>query len=220
MRGLALQTACLLLALGILVLSRAEPLPVEMKSWKAIAATPAWLEKAGWGPLQGLGADFSLLKVFSIYYDASRQTNHDNSAWHAMKRALFRAQALDPQFIDPYHIGIITLAYDAKLPKDAVRLALLGSRAIPDNWQVPFTGGFVAYDALKDHRQASQLMTIAANVPNAPPLAVHLAGRFIAKDSGPEEGIKFLQKMLLLLPEQYHSGILQRIEELKKQGNL
>lgn len=216
---LTLQLAGLLVAVGTLAMTRLEPATGEQTSWQATTATPAWLEKATWGPLQGLGADFAILKVFSIYYDGTHVKQADNAVWHAMKRTLYRAHDLDPLFIDTYHMGVITLAYDAKMPKEAVRLAELGGEAMPHNWQIPFTGGFIAYDVLQDYRTASRLMLRAANTPEMPVLAVGLAARFMAKDTGPEDGIAFLKGMLHVLPEQYHHGIHERIKELSQSVN-
>lgn len=207
----------LVLAISILNFVRADPDTQLKSSWQATSVTPFWLESASWGPAQGLGADFAILKVFSIYYDATRLNNNNPSVWDAMYRTLIRAQRLDPEFTDTYHMGVITLAYDAKMPKEAIKLSELGSIATPDNWQIPFVGGFIAYDVLQDYHKSAELMSRAARSPNAPPLAIKLAGRFIAKDSGKADGIVFLQSMLKVLPEQYHAGILMRIEELSSE---
>jgi len=169
-----------------------------------------------WGPVQGLGADFTVLKVFSMYYDASQAKDDSAAKWKALSDTLFLAQKLDPQFYDTYHIGVSTLAYDAKLPDKSMQLAYLGAEALPLNWQIPFIGGFIAYDLSHDYTNASKLMSIATHVPNAPTLAVTLAARFLKKDIGTDASIHFLKQMMEILPEEYQASIKARLRKLQK----
>jgi len=186
------------------------PLPTNYSS------TPAILMQVIWGNVQGLGADFTLLNAFSIYYDASQANDINAPSWQALSDSFFLAQTLDPQFYDTYHIGLTTLAYDAKRPKEAIRLAYMGSNALPLNWQIPFTGGFIAYDLNHDYHEAAKLMSLAAHVPDAPSLAVTLASRFLKNDMGTDAAINFLKQMLKVLPKEYQSGIKLRLKDMQK----
>ena len=186
------------------------PLPTNYSS------TPAILMQLIWGQVQGLGADFTLLKAFSIYYDANQADDIHNVSWQALSDSFFLAQTLDPQFYDTYHIGLTTLAYDAKRPEEAIKLAYMGSNALPLNWQIPFIGGFIAYDINHDYHEAAKLMSLAAHVPEAPSLAVTLASRFLKNDVGTDAAITFLKKMLNILPKEYQTGIKTRLKTMNE----
>lgn len=211
-----LKETLLVLALGTLITVR---LPMNEASsqqhWAGITYTPLWMDRLAWSQVQPLGADFTLLRFFSTYYDATHtNTASGPEAWKAVQRTIFRAQALDPQFVDIYHIGIPLLAYDAKMPQEALRLAHLGNEALPSNWQIPFVGAFIAYDQLKDYKEASRLMSKAALAPKAPSLAISLSVRFLKRDFGSAESIELLRKLRAAIPKGYHQGIESRIQEL------
>ena len=180
--------------------------------------TPVLLDLSLAGPLRGLASDFDLLHVFSIYQTASKERKRRGSTelWPVMAAYLQRAQEMDPRFFDVYRVSGALLAYDAKMPRTAVQLLEKGAEQLEDNWELPFIAGFLAYDQLKDNQLAYSLMKKAAVRPDAPPLTVHLAARFLAKDEGNSAGIAFLQTMIELLPEGYHAGLKQRISELKR----
>lgn len=186
-----------------------------IKSWGTPA--PVLLDLSLAGPLRGLASDFYLLHVFSIYQAASQEQKSRGSTelWPVMAAYLQRAQEMDPRFFDVYRVSGALLAYDAKMPRAAVQLLEKGADQLGDNWELPFLAGFLAYDQLKDNSLAYSLMKKAAVRPDAPPLTVHLAARFLAKDEGNSAGIAFLQTMIELLPEGYHAGLKQRISELQ-----
>lgn len=186
-----------------------------VKSWGTPA--PVLLDLSLAGPLRGLASDFDLLHVFSIYHTASQEqkTRGSTELWPVMAAYLQRAQEMDPRFFDVYRLSGALLAYDAKMPHLAVQLLAKGAEQLEDNWELPFIAGFLAYDQLKDNRLAYRLMKEAAVRPDASPLTIHLAARFLAKDKGNTAGIAFLQTMIELLPEGYHAGLKQRISELE-----
>ncbi len=179
-------------------------------------STPAKFMKIIWGQTQGLGADFSFINAISLYYNAQHATKNQNAYWNALADKFFLAQKLDPQFYDTYHIGIGTLAYDAKRPDKSIQLAYMGTEALPLNWQIPFIGGFIAHDLGHDEHNAAKLMKIASNIPKAPTMAVSLASRFLENDINSQEAIAFLRQMLHILPKEYHAGIQRRLKELQK----
>jgi len=176
--------------------------------------SPSAFNKLLWGHVQGLGADFMLLDVFLLYDTASSTKQKSHVLWQALLETIQLAQALDPKFYDVYHIAIPILAYDAELPKESISLAYLGAKALPLNWQIPFTAGFIAYDTAHDYHNAAKLMTIAANAPNPPSLAIHLAARFLKKDIDDASAISFLKHMLQITPKKYHKGIKKRLSEI------
>lgn len=178
---------------------------------------PVLLDLSLAGPLRGLASDFDLLHVFSIYHAASQEqkTQGSTELWPVMAAYLQRAQEMDPRFFDVYRLSGTLLAYDAKMPHLAVQLLEKGAEQLKDNWELPFIAGFLAYDQLKDNQLAYRLMKEAAVRPDTPPLTVHLAARFLAKDEGNSAGIAFLQTMIQLLPEGYHAGLKKRISELE-----
>ncbi len=209
----------LLLAVTVLCLtfSRQEYIQHQKIAWSSIERTPLWLEQAIWGPAQGVGADIKMLDAMVHYYDAMHQAKNDPEAWQAISRLLFRVQELDPKFLDTYHLGIVVLAYDAGMPEKAVQLALLGAEQLPEDWQTPFTGGFVAYDKLRDYKKAFELMDMAAQRRNAPLLATMLAARFRMKKDSTDIVIAYLKQKMLTLPEEYRDGIRDRIKQLEQQ---
>jgi len=164
-------------------------------------STPAKFMKIIWGQTQGLGADFSFINAISLYYNAQHATKNQNAYWNALADKFFLAQKLDPQFYDTYHIGIGTLAYDAKRPDKSIQLVI---------------GGFIAHDLGHDEHNAAKLMKIASNIPKAPTMAVSLASRFLENDINSQEAIAFLRQMLHILPKEYHAGIQRRLKELQK----
>ncbi|MCF7822210.1 MAG: hypothetical protein K9M17_07210 [Mariprofundaceae bacterium] len=178
---------------------------------------PVLLDLSLAGPLRGLASDFDVLTVFSIYHAASQEQKSRGSTelWPVMAAYLQRAQEMDPRFFDVYRLSGALLAYDAKMPHLAVQLLQRGAEQLEDNWELPFIAGFLAYDQLKDNSLAYSLMKEAALRPGTPPLTVHLAARFLAKDEGNSAGIAFLQTMIELMPEGYHAGLKQRISELQ-----
>lgn len=186
-----------------------------VESWGTPA--PVLLDISLAGPLRGLASDFNVLNVFSIYHAANKEQKRLGSTelWPVMAAYLQRAQEMDSRFFDVYRLSGALLAYDAKMPHAAVQLLEKGADQLSDNWELPFLAGFLAYDQLKDNKLAYKLMKKAAVRPDAPPLTVHLAARFLAKDEGNAAGIAFLQAMIDLLPKGYHAGLKQRISELE-----
>ncbi|MDT8375231.1 MAG: hypothetical protein RQ867_00680 [Mariprofundaceae bacterium] len=179
---------------------------------------PVLLDTALAGPVRGLASDFDVLHVFSIYQAANLEQKRQGSTglWPVMAAYLQRAQEMDPRFFDVYRLSGALLAYDAKMPHLAVQLLEKGTAQLENNWELPFIAGFLTYDQLRDNRLAYSLMKEASIRPDAPPLAVHLAARFLARDEGNAAGIAFLQAMIELLPEGYHAGLKQRISELQR----
>lgn len=172
------------------------------------------------GPFKGLASDYNILSVFTMY-DYIKHAPLDKTgkqlAWRQLSSYLYRAQALDPWFMDTYRLTIGLLAFTEGFASDAVQILGTGSDQITWDWKLPFFAGFIAYDRLNDQQKAFEFMQESISRPNAPPLAIGLASRFLQKEKGPEASMIFLEYMLQTMPKEYHGPIKKRIEKLKDQ---
>jgi len=163
------------------------------------------------GPLAGLAADFKLLDVFAMYYQAQVTGRSEDFAY--IKPYLNRAQHLDPQFYDVYRLASSLLAFDAKQPQAAIDLlqkGLVVQRA--EAWEFLFVAGFIAHDNLNNDKLAFELLSQLVGREGVPVLVMTLASRFLESTSTTQDAIVFLQGLLQLLPEEYHQGIKDRIQ--------
>ena len=174
------------------------------------------LDTAIAGPLSGLASDFDLLNVFSLYQDTSNGYFSDKQhGWLLLAEYLNRAQQMDPRFFDVYRLAGSILPYDANQANLSVELLARGATQLPDNWEIPFLGGWIAHDKLNDPELAYTMMSQVLDRPSAPTLALGLAARFLHAARGKDETILFLQGLLRLMPETYRHGIQKRIEDVK-----
>ena len=88
---------------------------------------------------------------------------------------------LDPEFVGAYHFGAITLAWDARLPAEAIAFLVKGMKANPMEWQLPFDAAFISYMVSKDYETAGALFEIASRLPNAWFVASRWAAVAVAK---------------------------------------
>ncbi|MDX8380915.1 MAG: hypothetical protein R8M14_02245 [Ghiorsea sp.] len=167
------------------------------------------------GFVPGLSADLKVLKVFSIYQTIIKSGRKEFSPF--MASYLNRASLLDPEFFDVYRLAGSLLVYDAELPKEGVALLDRGSIILKNSWELPFYGGFIAHQQLKDDEIAFKLMNRVIGRPHTPPLAISLAAKFLSNTNSKEDGILFLQGMLLSMPKGYRAGIEKKIKELRGQ---
>jgi len=167
------------------------------------------------GHLPGLVADFKLLNVFSLFNEMQKYPQSDYGIY--IYEDLTYASDLDPKFHDVYRLASSILAFDANMPEEAVVLLEKGTYAMPDQWDMPFLGGFIAFEQAGNHHKAFELMSIAATREHAPPFTALLAARYLRNESTVEETISFLQSLVKMMPEDYQAGILRRIDELKEE---
>ncbi|MDQ6989986.1 MAG: hypothetical protein Q9M19_08905, partial [Mariprofundaceae bacterium] len=165
------------------------------------------------GVLPGLMADFRVLDVFAVHYDAQREKKLEDLRFIAPY--LQRAQALDPKFYDVYRLAGSLLVYDANMPQEAIALLTKGTWARPDVWEFPFFAGFIAHDVLKDDELAFEMMSQVATRENTPVMVITLASRFLASTSTTADAIMFLKGVLFLLPRDKQDGIRTRIKALE-----
>ena len=183
----------------------------HIHSWSAEHDVP--IVKAISGPLPGLMADFYILDVFSIYYEAN--TLSDSTRLAYLEPYLETAQSLDPQFFDTYRLAESLLAYDAQQAEAAVSLLRKGGDALPDVWEFPFVAGFIAHDSLQDDKLAFELMSQVATRENTPVMVITLASRFLASTSTTADAMMFLKGLLFLLPRDKQDGVRARIKALE-----
>lgn len=170
------------------------------------------------GPFKGIAADFNILAVFTVYDQikhAPLDETQQQLAWQQLSSYLYRAQSLDPWFMDTYRLSIGLLGFSKGYAADAVQLLEMGSSYISQDWRLPFFAGFIAYDRLQDEGKAFKYMQESIKRPNVPPLAIGLASRFLQKDKGEEASMLFLEYMLATMPRGYHGPIKRRLDELK-----
>ena len=173
------------------------------------------MDKALAGPIPGIIADFYMLDVFTIYYDAKHLQEPESMGF--ISTYLNRAQNLDPNFFDIYRLAGSLLAYDADRPLEAVLLLRKGVDSRVDTWEFAFFAGFLAHDRLGDDELAFEMMTKVINREGVPLMVYTLASRFLESSATKEDAIAFLRGLLQLVPKDYHDGILHRIHELEEE---
>ncbi len=166
------------------------------------------------GHLPGLVANFKLLNVFSVFNEMQKHPQSDYGVY--LYEDLTYASGLDPKFHDVYKLASSILAFDARMPKEAVTLLEKGTYAMPERWDIPFLGGFIAFEQVGDSQKAFELMSTASMREGAPPFIALLAARYLRNETTVEETISFLQSLAQMMPEDYQAGILRRIDELKE----
>lgn len=75
---------------------------------------------------------------------------------------------LDPEYVDPYHIGAMTMVYEMSDIPMAFRLLDRGIRNLSDNWSIPMDAGFYAYMEANNFDLAVHYFDIAMQRPGAP----------------------------------------------------
>ena len=81
---------------------------------------------------------------------------------------------LDPHYLDPYLVGAMIMAVEARQPEMALRLLDKGVENNPGQWIVAFEAGFLCYNDLHDYRRAAYYFKKAIEVPGAHPLVRRL----------------------------------------------
>ena len=75
---------------------------------------------------------------------------------------------LDPQYIDPYLTGALTMAREGGDYTRAFKLLEKGIKNNPNEWIIPLDAGFYAYADLNDYNRALYYFQMAANIPDSP----------------------------------------------------
>jgi tetratricopeptide (TPR) repeat protein len=90
---------------------------------------------------------------------------------------------LDPRYTDPYEVGALIAAYEARDLGLAFKILDLGLAKNPDQWLFPFEAGHYAQMA-KDYETARRYYEKASRIPGAPEIVkrLHAATRFKTMD--------------------------------------
>jgi len=75
---------------------------------------------------------------------------------------------------------------------------------------------FIAQQELKDDKLALKLAIKAAEKADASPLTLSFTGNLIKGQSGCIAALAFLRSRLDNIPEEYHQGIIRRIEKMQE----
>lgn len=183
--------------------------------------SPAALQQIAAGPCRGLGADFDLLSIYSIYdqiLHAGLDASQKALAWRHLTAYLERAQTLDPWFWDIYRLSGGLLGFQKGYASTAIDIMEKGAAWRSWDWETPFIAGFLSYDRLHDYDRAYRLMRESAGRPGAPPIVIGLAANFLMHEKGTAASLQFLQYMLKTMPKGYQGPIQKRIDKLRKQG--
>ncbi len=123
---------------------------------------------------QNLTAD--LLFIWSIqFYSTTYLTNR----FDYLERVFDTITDITPRYKEPYIIGALIMAFEAKDIPMALRLLDKGSRNIETEWFFDHEAGFYAYKYLKDYERAAAYYDRAANKPNAPSFLKRLKAHMV-----------------------------------------
>jgi len=81
---------------------------------------------------------------------------------------------LDPKYSEPYLIGALIAAYEARDPGLALKVLDRAMDKNPDDWIYPFEAGHYAQMMMKDYRLAQDYYRRAMELPGAPDIARRL----------------------------------------------
>ncbi|MDX8402213.1 MAG: hypothetical protein R8K47_06235, partial [Mariprofundaceae bacterium] len=182
------------------------------------APMPAAAQLALAGPFRGWMADADLLAAFSVYYLISHPEPGQAAARPRLVQHLAAlldaASRLDPRFKDVYRVTGGVLSFQPGQAARAITIMERGAMAGED-WETPLVAGFLAHELLGDDARAVRLLKLAATKPGAPPMALGVAARIIAKRHSVEDSVRFLEGMKRSLPKEYHGAIDARIARLR-----
>lgn len=88
---------------------------------------------------------------------------------------------LDPHYLDPYDIGALIAAYEAKDLNLALKILDKGLENNPDQWFFPYTGGHYAQMIKKDQKLAQEYYKKAMEVKGAPDIVRRLYANSLYK---------------------------------------
>jgi tetratricopeptide (TPR) repeat protein len=106
-----------------------------------------------------------LLFIWSIqFYSSYYLTNR----YHFLERVFDTITDITPSYKEPYIIGAMIMALEARDIPMALRLLEKGSRKNPTEWAFDLDAGFYSYKYLKDYVKAEKYYNQAAAKPDAP----------------------------------------------------
>jgi len=88
---------------------------------------------------------------------------------------------LDPKYSEPYLIGALIAAYEARDPGLALKVLDRAMENNPDDWLYPFEAGHYAQMMMEDYRVAQDYYRRAMDLPGAPDIAKRLYANALFK---------------------------------------
>jgi tetratricopeptide (TPR) repeat protein len=122
-------------------------------------------------------ADFVWLRAIQ-YYGEQRLTTRNYDQAERLFNVIYD---LDPTFLEATRFGALILSQDAGNPDAAFRLLGRGEHDFPNRWEYPFERGFIHHTITREYAAAGSAYRRAASLPDAPDLALRLAGISYAK---------------------------------------
>jgi tetratricopeptide (TPR) repeat protein len=130
---------------------------------------------------QNLVAD--LLFIWSIqFYSTYYLTNR----FDYLERVYDTITDITPPYKEPYIIGALIMAFEAKDIPMALRLLDKGSRNLPDEWFFDHEAGYYCYKYLKDIPKAEAYYSRAAEKPNAPSFLKRMKAHMVYLQDDPK----------------------------------
>jgi tetratricopeptide (TPR) repeat protein len=125
---------------------------------------------------------------------------------------------LDPRYEDPYLIGALIMADEAKNVEMALRLLDKGIGALPNDWLLPFEAGFYCYDTLHDYPRAARYFERAMKVPGVHPLVGRLHAEMYNKIGDKRTSWRYWLEIYQTSPDAYTRSVAWRhVHDLKIQ---
>jgi tetratricopeptide (TPR) repeat protein len=130
---------------------------------------------------QNLCAD--LLFIWSIqFYSTTYLTNR----FDYLERVYDTITDITPLYKEPYIIGALIMAFEARDIPMALRLLDKGSRNIETEWFFDHEAGYYAYKYLKDYEKAEAYYGRAATKPNAPSFLKRMNAHMVYLQDDPQ----------------------------------
>lgn len=153
---------------------------------------PAVLHAASFGHALA----FADILWLAVVQELGKAPAADSPAWDRVERWSHIATDLDARYFNPYHASAIQLAIYGKRVEASDKLLLKGWKAMPREWQFPFTLGYNAYFIRADPSLAADYMLAASQIAGAPSYLPALVGR-MRYHAGDEGGALALLEMLI-----------------------
>ncbi|MCA9752808.1 MAG: hypothetical protein KC591_11500 [Gemmatimonadetes bacterium] len=112
------------------------------------------------------------------YYGEQRLSTQNYDQTERLFQVIY---TLDPTFVEATRFGALILSQDAGNPEAALRLLERAEHDDPSRWEYPFDRGFIHQTITRDMNAAGDAYRRAASLPDAPDLAIRLAGISFAK---------------------------------------
>jgi hypothetical protein len=129
---------------------------------------------------RNLAAD--LLFIWSIqFYSTYNVINR----FDYLERVYDTITDISPTYKDPYIVGSLIMAFEAKDVPMALRLLDKGSRNMPKEWFFDHEAGYYSFKYLKDYARAKAYYARAAAKPNAPSIMKRMEAHMVYLQDDP-----------------------------------